>query len=221
MLHLNPPKATIAAAVAAAVLAISCTTPEPVIQQVPVQVTVPVTRIVTQPVEIVQEATREVPVTVPVTRIVTQRVEILREVTREVPVTVIVTPTRANPATDSGASIAASAFTDVALKSMSLYFMNRGDRLEVLADSGFQWDRSNLNIFVDADLSVVVDAAETCRAPTLCVGCWEPETLCDLEFRSHTSVQQVSVQTPLATLECKRSQFSDDLQTIFICDEND
>ena len=205
-------------AAAVVLLAIACTTPEPVVQElevtrvvdrtVEVEVTVPVTRII--------EQTVEVEVTVPVTRNVEKPVEVTREVTKEIPVTVIVTPTlpkatstprpTATPLPTTTPSISLAETTQA---NLWVYFTNDDDRLEVYADPAFDVDRFDLDLFVDG--------VEYCNTARIYGDDGGLEMGCEIEYRSHTTAQRVSAQTPFGDLRCERNNASDSAETVFAC----
>ena len=205
-------------AVAAFVLVVACSVPEPVVQQVEVtrlvdrtmevQVTVPVTRVI--------ERTIEVEVTVPVTRILENTVEVTREVTREVPVTVVVTPTllaataTPRPTSTPGPTPTPSiALSEATRANLWVHFSNDGDRLAVYADPAFDLDQF--------DLDLLVDGVEYCNAARIYGDDGPLEMGCETQYRSHTTVQRVSAQTPIGDLRCERNNAADSTETVFAC----
>ena len=215
--------ATVSAAVAS-LLVTACTAPGPVVERVEVTrvvdrnvevpVTVPVTRII--------EQTVEVQVNVPVTQVVEKTVEVTREVTREIPVTVLVTPTPPpatagpSPAPTSPPIVSPSrSLTEATLEDMQVMFVNYGDHLRAEASPRFRLDAPDLDVFVDLDLAV--DDNERCDTARIYWGREEPEVICDLAFRSHTTVQRISLQTPQGDLQCKRADYSGPYATYFNC----
>ncbi len=203
--------ATVIATVVA-LLVTACTAPEPVVEQVEVtrlvdrtveiDVTVPVTRIV--------EQTVEVQVTVPVTQVVEKTVEVTREVTREIPVTVLVTPAlpsaTATPAPTATPSISLAETTRANLWA---YFTNDGDHLAVLADPAFDANEFGLSLFVDGK--------EYCNSSRIYGDEGGQEMSCEYETRRHTTVRQVSAQTPMGDLRCERNDASGSQETVFAC----
>ena len=109
--------------------------------------------------------------------------------------------------------------TESTLEDIGIHFMNYGDNLRAYADPYFSLDVPDLDIFVD--VSVVVDDGERCDTVRIYWGNGEPEVICDLAFRSHTTVQHVSLQTPQGNLRCERDDFSDALFTSFSCTRAD
>ena len=105
--------------------------------------------------------------------------------------------------------------TETPLKSIGIYFVNHRDNLRAYASTNFVLDVPHLDIFVDLDL--VVDNHERCDAARIHWGLGEPEVICDLEFRSHTAVQHVSLETSRGDLQCERDDFSDAIFTSFTC----
>ena len=219
--------ATVIATVVA-LLVTACTAPEPVVEQVEVtrlvdrtveiDVTVPVTRIV--------EQTVEVQVTVPVTQVVEKTVEVTREVTREIPVTVLVTPalpsatatataTPAPTATPSATATPAPTATpsislaETTRANLWAYFTNDGDHLAVLADPAFDVNEFGLSLFVDGK--------EYCNSSRIYGDEGGQEMSCEYETRRHTTVRQVSAQTPMGDLRCERNDASGSQETVFAC----
>lgn len=155
---------------------------------------------------------------------VVEQVEVTRVVDRtiEVPVTVLVTPTppRATgaplPVATSRPTVSPSeSLTDTTLKRMQVMFVNYGDHLRAEASPRFILDASDLDVFVDLDL--VVDDRERCDTARIYWGREEPEVICDLAFRSHTTVQRISLRTPQGNLQCERADYSDAYATYFHC----
>ena len=101
--------------------------------------------------------------------------------------------------------------TETALEDIGIHFMNYGDHLRAYADPYFGLDVPDLDIFVDVDL--IVDDDERCDTARIYWGTGDSETICDLAFRSHTTVQRVSLQTPQGNLRCERDDFSDAIFT--------
>ena len=216
--------ATVSAAVVS-LLVTACTAPEPAVERVEVTrvvdrnvkvpVTVPVTRII--------EQTVEVQVNVPVTEVVEKTVEVTREVTREIPVTVLVTstppPTTAAPLpvpTSRPTVSPAESLTETTLERMQVWFVNYGDHLRAKTSPRFLiLDTPDRDVFVDLDL--VVDDEERCDTARIYWGREEPEFICDLAFRSHTTVQRISLQSPQGDLQCQRADYSDPHATYFHC----
>lgn len=152
---------------------------------------------------------------------VVRQVEVTREVTREIPVTVVVTPTPSpikavppgSPALPSTGP-PSGPLTEITLEYLQVYFRNYGDRLRAYADPHFIWNAPDVEVFFDLDL--VVDDQERCATTRVHWGPGEPELICDLDFRSHTTVERVSVQTPQGNLQCERTG-SDRSGTYFTC----
>ena len=217
-----------AAMVSAAVVSLlvtACTAPEPAVERV--EVTRVVDRIVEVPVTVpvirIIEQTVEVQVNVPVTEVLEKTAEVTREVTRKIPVTglVISTPPQAtaapSPAPTSRPTVApAESLTETTLERMQVWFVNYGDHLRAKASPRFLiLDAPDLDVFVDWDL--VVDDEERCDTARIYWGTGDSEAICDLPFRSHTTVQRVSLQTPQGDLRCERDDFSDAVFTSFSC----
>ncbi|MDE2785199.1 MAG: hypothetical protein OXL37_00905 [Chloroflexota bacterium] len=105
--------------------------------------------------------------------------------------------------------------SDTPLVDMGIHFINYGNYLRAYADSHFHLDTPDLDIFVD--LALVVDDGERCDTARIYWSSEEPEVICDLAFRSHTTVQRVSLETPRGNLQCERDDFSDAYFTSFSC----
>ena len=152
-----------------------------------------------------------------------EQVEVTRVVERivEVPVTVLVTPTLPTvtpepPPTPmlQATVVPSQAMTGAALEYLQIFFTNYGNHLR--ANAGyFTWDAPGLDVFFD--VALVVDDNVHCETARVYRSSGEPEPICDLVFRSHTTVQHLSVQTPQGDLMCERQGLSQPLATYFHC----
>lgn len=155
---------------------------------------------------------------------VVERVEVTKVVNRsvEVPVTVLVTPTPP-PATDGPSPAPTSppivspsrSLTEATLEDMQVMFVNYGDHLRAKASPRFRLDAPDLDVFVDLDLAV--DDNERCDTARVYWGREEPKVICDLAFRSHTTVQRISLRAPQGDFQCERADYSDAYATYFHC----
>lgn len=203
---------------AALLLAVACATPEPVIQEVEVTRLVPQT--VEVPVEVVKEVQAEVTrivkqtVGVPVTRVVEQKVEVTRMVRQEVPVTVVVTATPP-PATPTPVTTPTPTPMPINLATTTranawIYLTNNEyGWLRVEGDPAFNVDTYDFDVFVDGD-----DCSNDARLYGDEGGL---ELVCGVIEKRHTSVRNVSIQTPNGDLRCARNDSSDSSETVFAC----
>lgn len=82
-------------------------------------------------------------------------------------------------------------------------------RIDAYADPAFDVDVFDLDVFVDGE--------EFCNTSRIYGDEGPHELSCVVLERLHTSVQRVSVQTPLGDLRCARNVNSDASQSIFAC----
>ena len=205
-----------------AAIAVACATPEPIIEEI--EVTVEVTKIVPQTVEVPVTMVVQQTVEVPVTRPVPQTVEI--PVTRIITRLVVATPKPTatlkptpRPTTEPTATPTPPPtltptpepldLTTAETGNLFVLLSNDGEGLIVKASPAFDVD-----VY---DLDVLVDGSEYCNTVRIYSDDGPVELSCEYEQRPHSSVQRVSVQTPYGDLRCGKHVESTSQFTMFLC----